>query len=602
LPHQRGSQSETAQGGGTYELFYQNGALGFSQWGESLRGGTMQLGRWHHVAVTSAGDSVILYLDGQAVASGSLPIDTPTDSTSLYLGRAPGMFGRSRWLRGDVDEVSVYNRALSAAEIAAIYRAGAAGKCPDTPSLLAPVSQRALPGSSVQFDVRVSCLAATVAYQWQRNGTNLTDGEHVRGSAAASLVLSGLDAADAGDYRVVVSYPGGSVTSSVAKLKLDYCAPPPQGLVAWWPGEGTAADRVGTQNGTLVGTAQFAPGWVGQALHLTNVHEGVSVPDSPALRPQVLTVETWIKGGPQGAERSLLGKFGASGALAYALWTGGNGGSIGAGIAFRVTTPAGSVSSPAATGSVWDDRYHHIAGSYDGNRVRLYVDGAEVGAGTPCHGPIRYGADSQAALFFLGSDPQARTEAVTAYLDEVGLYNRALSATEIASLFAAGLAGKCQDAPLISTHPIDQFAARGGQATFSVAVRGQPSCTYQWRFRGVDLTDGHRVSGASTASLTLVDVQPDDAGLYTVVASNATGSASSSGTLYAGMTPLVSDTLIAANDRTLDGRDLLVSGAQLTLKGRHVLRSLTLANNGLLTCPPGASRRHQHPSGAGCGR
>src|SRR5262249_6843502 len=46
----------------------------------------------------------------------------------FYIGRIPGTLGDTRKLSGEVDEVSVYSRALSAAEIQSIYQAGADGK------------------------------------------------------------------------------------------------------------------------------------------------------------------------------------------------------------------------------------------------------------------------------------------------------------------------------------------------------------------------------------------------------------------------------------------------------------------------------------------
>src|SRR5262249_15856365 len=53
-------------------------------------------------------------------ASGNLPIDTP-GGTQFYMGRFPGGLGDVRRLDGEVDEVGVFGRALSAFEIRAIY-------------------------------------------------------------------------------------------------------------------------------------------------------------------------------------------------------------------------------------------------------------------------------------------------------------------------------------------------------------------------------------------------------------------------------------------------------------------------------------------------
>ncbi len=87
----------------------------------------MAPGRWYHVAVTNVGSSTTLYLDGIAVANGTFTINTSAN-TSFYMGRIPGTLGDTRRLDGQVDEVSVYNHALTADEIRAIYRAGAGGK------------------------------------------------------------------------------------------------------------------------------------------------------------------------------------------------------------------------------------------------------------------------------------------------------------------------------------------------------------------------------------------------------------------------------------------------------------------------------------------
>jgi sugar lactone lactonase YvrE len=79
--------------------------------------------------VTNVGNTATLYLDGAAVGSATVTIDTPASST-FYIGRIPGTLGDTRKFDGLVDEVSVYNRALSASEIQAIYNAGSGGKGP----------------------------------------------------------------------------------------------------------------------------------------------------------------------------------------------------------------------------------------------------------------------------------------------------------------------------------------------------------------------------------------------------------------------------------------------------------------------------------------
>lgn len=76
-------------------------------------------------------------------------------------------------------------------------------------------------------------------------------------------------------------------------------------------------------------------------------------------------------------------------------------------------------------------------------------------------------------------------------------------------------------APTITTQPASQTVTAGTTATFTAAASGTPAPTYQWR------KDGTAISGATDAVLSLFNVQTSDAGAYTLVASNASGSVTS---------------------------------------------------------------------------
>ncbi|WP_438480140.1 beta strand repeat-containing protein [Oleiharenicola lentus] len=73
----------------------------------------------------------------------------------------------------------------------------------------------------------------------------------------------------------------------------------------------------------------------------------------------------------------------------------------------------------------------------------------------------------------------------------------------------------------ITAQPTPQTALVGGSATFSVTATGTPAPTYQWRLKGVN------IAGATSSSVTLTNVQPADAGLVSVVLTNAGGSVTS---------------------------------------------------------------------------
>lgn len=74
-------------------------------------------------------------------------------------------------------------------------------------------------GATNIFSVSVKSILP-VTYQWQFNGTNLTDGGEISGSATSTLTLSGVTLSDSGTYSVIVSNAAGAVTSSGAMLSV----------------------------------------------------------------------------------------------------------------------------------------------------------------------------------------------------------------------------------------------------------------------------------------------------------------------------------------------------------------------------------------------
>ncbi len=76
-------------------------------------------------------------------------------------------------------------------------------------------------------------------------------------------------------------------------------------------------------------------------------------------------------------------------------------------------------------------------------------------------------------------------------------------------------------APVIMAQPVSQMVTVGGTATFTVVAAGMPAPTYQWLLNGVAVT------GATSATLALTNVQVTDAGFYSVIVSNGGGSVSS---------------------------------------------------------------------------
>jgi probable HAF family extracellular repeat protein len=91
---------------------------------------------------------------------------------------------------------------------------------------------------------------------------------------------------------------------------------------------------------------------------------------------------------------------------------------------------------------------------------------------------------------------------------------------------AIRLSDPSEGLPAIETQPTGQHLSIGGSALFNVVPAG-PATGFRWHRAGTPLTDDARIAGATTPTLSLVNVQPIDQGEYTCVVTNACGSISS---------------------------------------------------------------------------
>lgn len=115
-------------------------------------------------------------------------------------------------------------------------------------------------------------------------------------------------------------------------------------------------------------------------------------------------------------------------------------------------------------------------------------------------------------------------------------------------------------APQITTQPAAQSAFAGANVTFSVAVFGAPPLFYQWRQNGTNLADGGIISGSAARILTLSNITAANAGTYSVIVSNGSGSVISSGALLT-----VAPSLPIITQQPVGGTALPGSTATLTV-------------------------------------
>jgi len=202
-------------------------------------------------------------------------------------------------------------------------------------------------------------------------------------------------------------------------------------LMGWWKfDEGTgdiAYDSSGYGNDGTIHGATWADGKFGKALSFDG-DDYVDVPDDDSLKPELVTLEAWVKSdGSPGRYKYIAGKKYAPGWGSYHLYTGNTGG-----LRFYIGHSGGFIASPDAGTGIWDDNWHHIVGTYNGYVVKLYVDGNEISGGTETTEDIAYNSEN----FYIGS--YGTGYYFKGLIDEVKVYNRPLSGTEILEHYQAG--------------------------------------------------------------------------------------------------------------------------------------------------------------------
>jgi hypothetical protein len=528
-------------------------------------------GQFHHFAVVRQAGVLSFFKDGQPGGTG--PYSAALNPTTLAIGWGGNS---SESFPGVIDEVCVYNRALSPAEVA--LAASVAGLC----KVQIPVRLIAQPQDASRFVGETVLFSVTalgsepLTYQWFKDNAALTNTARISGAQSNWLSVVNLGTDDAGGYSVVVTNTFGSATSAVARLTVvvpGNCVPAPSGLLGWWPGDGTGTNLAGTNLAVLQNGATYGAGQVGQSFRLDGNNDRIPIPSSAVgpldITGNQLTIEAWINLAshqhPFNNSHVIFDKF-------YDGTTPWNGynlgvaqGKLGLNIGTTTTFLGLSASSLVPTNT-----WVHVAGTYDGATARLYLNGQEQAA-EPLTGNVLH-TDWDAAI---GNEngPNSTAYGFQGLLDEVRVYNRALSAGEVAAIWAAGSAGLCiSGPPAIFVQPTDQIRLEGEEVTFAVQAGGTPPLHYQWLKNGGLLTNDARISGVQSNVLRLMNLGTNDAGGYSLVVTNSFGKTNSAPATLTVVRLDLTAGLVAyypfqgnARDATGHGNDGTVQGAQLTL-------------------------------------
>ncbi|MFH1724060.1 MAG: LamG-like jellyroll fold domain-containing protein [Elusimicrobiota bacterium] len=428
--------------------------------------GALQTGVWQHVAAVYDGGSLRLYLDGAEVASREAHGRIRRNEYPASIGR--WYAADSNRFDGSIDEAAVYDRALPAEEIERHYRNGFAreGYCE---------TARPACGDGDIFPFTERC-----------DDGDASGGD---GCSAACAVEAGYSCA----AEPSACFPDSD--GDGAPDEVDACdnAGAPAGAAGYWRFEEesgtTAFDSAGPSPGTIAGAASAA-GKVGRALRFdgaddyvevpssTNLelagagahvavppseslnlgrsHAHVEVPHSPALgltgvsayvevpgSPSLdlagdrFSLEAWINPrGYAGDYRAIFSKIGWThiSSWSYHLRVNPDGGLR----AYVVNENGTSFALNSPPGSVRRDAWQHVAAVYDGAKLRIYIDGAEA-ASRDAYGRLRHNDYPLSIGRWYSGDPSP----FIGLIDEAAVYDRALSADEVAAHHAAGSAGYC---------------------------------------------------------------------------------------------------------------------------------------------------------------
>lgn len=214
------------------------------------------------------------------------------------------------------------------------------------------------------------------------------------------------------------------------------CIIPPAGMVSWWPGDGNANDIQGISTGIVNGNVSFVPGKVDQAFNFTGRGHIATLNSLPATNGSG-TIDAWISvpSNPTSYQH-------VAGILNLLRLTVTNFGEI-YGLA-TVNTSSGPLTLSTPTIFPVGTGYHHIAFVYDSDlgRGSIYLDGTVAGLSAPVPPGTRLVLSGQGGLTI--GDIYAGGEAFVGSVDEVEIFNLALSQSQIRAIFDSDNIGKCK--------------------------------------------------------------------------------------------------------------------------------------------------------------
>jgi hypothetical protein len=425
-----------------------------------------EIGQWYFVAIVANGTSVDIYINGvqRAHETGGAP--SATSGFGFNIGGG-GIFGTSGDnFNGLIEDVAIFDKALSQERIQDLYSVAVGLVAPSI--LVQPTSQALYFGRTARFTVGGIGGTQPRTYQWQHGGANLNNGGNISGATSPSLTINNAGAANVGNYQLIVSNAAGSISSSVISLTLVQPATPYESTsmslnpLTYWrlndlsdpaSGNALAADYWGGFAGTYGITAQNGfngimgprPSAGFNAFEASNTAAQFmgGTPDSfvsvPALNLNTneVTFTMWIH--PNGTPPDYAGLFftrsGTQGGVGYGGDFSGNRGQL-------AYTWNNNTTWEFQSGLIVPEgKWSFVAVVIKADEARLYLyykdaNGADVLLST--NNPIAHISEAWNGTATIGRDPGHDNRVFGGVIDEVAVFNRALTPTQVLNLYQAG--------------------------------------------------------------------------------------------------------------------------------------------------------------------
>ena len=273
--------------------------------------------------------------------------------------------------------------------------------------------------SNVSFSVTAE--GKYLTYQWKKDGSDLTGENNV------TLNITDANATQHdGNYSVVVSNDFGNVESDVVEVKVSDALM--NGLVAWWKfdeANGTVAyDSSGNDlDGTTNGNPPWVSGKIGGALSFNGSNQFVSLPAIPKIAGSVAKSLCFFHKPESNVQRSIVSLGSASNNKRFCIFQDSNN-------KYRFVGHSNDLFFDVTMNLLWQ----HVAAVYETNLLKFYIDGslAEeesiIGLNTSAedHGRIAKNSSPKSDEYYKG------------LIDEVRIYDRALTAAEVQALYNMG--------------------------------------------------------------------------------------------------------------------------------------------------------------------